>query len=73
MIRPFKRKPIGMIRPGMALDYMGSRRIADRKSVAMVTYLRMRRAISDPQMDQFRPLHIEFKKGARMAHLRGKP
>lgn len=42
MMWPFRRFK-GMIRPGMALGFEDSHRIAARKSVYMVEYLRARR------------------------------
>ncbi len=58
----FWRKPFkGMIRPGMALGFGDSRRIADRSSEFLVHYLRARR---DPDLVKVRSFY-------RRAHLRG--
>jgi hypothetical protein len=59
-----------MIRPNMGLTFNESRDIADRKSVAMVGYLRARRALSDPTMFLFDKLHTEAKRRSRRDHLR---
>ena len=65
-----RRRFIGMICPNMGLSFDDSRKIADRKSVAMVGYLRARRALSDPTMGPFVQLHLDAKRYSRQAHLR---
>jgi hypothetical protein len=60
----------GMIRPNMGLSFNDSRKIADKKSVAMVGYLRARRALTDPTMGPWIQLHLSAKKYSRQAHLR---
>ena len=66
MFRRFK----GMIRPQMGVGFDDSTKIASRKSVAMVGYLRARRAIADPTMSAFLCLHLDAKRRSRKAHLR---
>jgi hypothetical protein len=67
----------GMIRRNMGLTFEGSRKIAARKSEAMVGYLRARRACADPSMHMFLKLHQDARARSRQAHFRivrgGKP
>ena len=61
----------GMIRPNMALGFEDSRRVAKRKSVAMVGYLRARRSVHDPLApDWQRRFDLHALKECRKAHLR---
>jgi hypothetical protein len=70
VIWPFQRFK-GMIRPNMALSFDDSRRIADRKSVAMVGYLRARRSVHDPLAPEWqRQFDLQALKASRSAHLR---
>ena len=60
----------GMIRPDLGVGFDDSRRIASRKSEAMVGYLRTRRAMADPTMWIFEKMTVEARSGYRQAHLR---
>jgi hypothetical protein len=61
----------GMIRPGMAMGFDDSRKVAARKSIPMVDYLRARRGVSDPTNPQWmRDDQFRWKTSARQAHLR---
>ena len=58
-----------MIKPGMAVAYDDSRQIADRQSIEMVEYLRVRRALSEPyERDQIKRL-MTYKAHYRKRHL----
>ena len=61
----------GMIRPNMAVSFEDTRRVAERKSVAMVGYLRTRRSVHDPLApDWQRRFDLRALKACRKAHLR---
>lgn len=67
----WRRRFKGMIRPNMALGFEDSRRVAKRKSVAMVGYLRARRSVHDPLApDWQRRFDLDALKACRKAHLR---
>jgi hypothetical protein len=58
MMWPFIRFK-GMIRPGMALGFNDSHRIAARKSVYMVYYLRARRDPARKCIKLYRKWHLD--------------
>ena len=61
----------GMIRPNMALSYEDSCRIARRKSMAMVGYLRARRSVYDPLSPEWqRKMDMRGLSNCRKAHFR---
>jgi hypothetical protein len=67
---PFRRFK-GMICPNMGLSFEDSRRVADRKSEAMVGYLRARRSVHDPMTPEWaRKIDLEALQASRRAHLR---
>jgi hypothetical protein len=64
---PFRRFK-GMIRPNMALDYEGSRKIAERKTIFMVEYLRARRDPDRRLIAKYRRWHLEGMQRWRAVH-----
>ena len=70
MMWPFRRYR-GMIKPNMGLALADSQKIAKRKSVAMVGYLRARRSVHDPLSPAWmKRIDLRALRDCRAAHLR---